>query len=172
MLRPAGAGARIRSDQLASPDRVTDPGEKDNLVYHISATWLSNGGNPVINTVRADDRRRTETPNARMATLASPTLGATAGLSMWQVEMTAGARGPEHTFDSEQVWTVLEGALVLVASGQNTTLRAGDTVVLPAGAQRQLAATTGVRALVCGHGDAIVRVPGEDAPRGTPPWIV
>jgi hypothetical protein len=25
--------------------------------------------------------------------------------------------------------------------------------------------------LVCGHGSAIAGVPGEDAPRGTPPWI-
>jgi hypothetical protein len=50
-------------------------------------------------------------------------------------------------------------------------LRAGDTVVLPAGAERQLSATTDVRALVCGHGDATVRVAGEDVSRGTPAWI-
>jgi quercetin dioxygenase-like cupin family protein len=125
----------------------------------------------VINNVRADERRRTDTPNATMTTLASPTLGATAGLSMWQVEMDAGARGPEHVFDSEQVWTVLEGELALAATGENIALRAGDTVVLPAGARRQLSAITDVRLLVCGHGNAIVRVPGEDAPCGTPQWI-
>ena len=46
----------------------------------------------MITTVRAGENRRTETPNATMTTLASPTLGSTAGLSMWQVEMAAGAR--------------------------------------------------------------------------------
>ena len=121
--------------------------------------------------VRAGQRRRTETPNATMTTLASPTLGATAGLSMWQVEMAAGAQGPRHVFDSEQVWTVLEGELAAVVAGEESAVRAGDTVVLPAGAERQLSATTDVRALVCGHGDATVRVPGEHASRGTPAWI-
>jgi quercetin dioxygenase-like cupin family protein len=121
--------------------------------------------------VRAGDRRRSETPNATMTTLASPTLGATAALSMWQVKMAAGAKGPWHVFDSEQVWTVLEGQLAAVVAGEESELRAGDTVVLPAGAERQLSATTDVRVLVCGHGDATARVPGEHAPRGTPPWI-
>lgn len=106
-----------------------------------------------------------------MTTLASPTLGATAGLSMWQVEMAAGAQGPPHVFDSEQVWTVLEGQLAAVVAGEGSELRAGDTVVIPAGAERQLSATTDARVLVCGHGDATARVPGEHASRGTPPWI-
>jgi quercetin dioxygenase-like cupin family protein len=121
--------------------------------------------------VRAGERRRSETPNATMTTLASPTLGATAGLSMWQVEMAAGARGPRHVFDSEQVWTVLEGQLAAVVAGEESELQPGDTVVLPAGAERQLSATTDLRVLVCGHGDATAQVPGEHAPRGTPPWI-
>ena len=125
----------------------------------------------MLHTVRAGERRRSETPNATMTTFASPTLGATTGLSMWQVEMSAGARGPRHVFDSEQVWTVLEGQLAAVVASEKSELRAGDTVVLPAGAERQLAATTDVRVLVCGHGDATARVPGEHAPRGTPPWI-
>jgi quercetin dioxygenase-like cupin family protein len=125
----------------------------------------------MVHAVRAGERRRTETPNATMTTLASPTLGATAGLSMWQVEMAAGAQGPLHVFDSEQVWTVLEGELDAVVAGEESELRAGDTVVLPPGAERRLSAITNVRVVVCGHGDATVRVPGEHAPRGTPPWI-
>jgi quercetin dioxygenase-like cupin family protein len=85
--------------------------------------------------------------------------------------MTAGARGPEHAFDSEQAWTVMEGELTVMVAGEHTTLRPGDTVVLPGGVERQLMARTDVRALVCGHGNAIAGVPGETAPRGTPPWI-
>ena len=43
--------------------------------------------------VRAGQARRTETPNALMTTLASPSQGPTAGLSMWWVEMRAGQQG-------------------------------------------------------------------------------
>jgi quercetin dioxygenase-like cupin family protein len=121
--------------------------------------------------VRADERRRTETANATMTTFASPTLGATAGISVWQVDMTGGARGPEHVFDSEQVWTVIEGELTVTLASENTTLRPGDTIVLPAGGIRQVTARSDARALVCGHGNSIVQVPGEADPRGTPEWI-
>lgn len=42
---------------------------------------------------------------------------------MWQVGITAGARGPEHAFDCEQAWTVLEGELTVTVAGEHTTLR-------------------------------------------------
>jgi quercetin dioxygenase-like cupin family protein len=122
-------------------------------------------------TIPAASTRRTETPNALMTTLASPTLGASSDLSLWQVEMEAGARGPAHSFDSEQLWTVLEGAIRARVGGEEGDLVAGDTLVLPAGAMRQIVARAATRLLVCGHGDAIVRVDGEDRPRGTPEWI-
>ena len=44
--------------------------------------------------VKRADTRTTVTPNATMTTLASPTLGATSGRSLWQVDMAAGASGP------------------------------------------------------------------------------
>lgn len=106
-----------------------------------------------------------------MTTNASPTLGGTAGLSMWEVAMTAGASGPLHVFDSEQIWTVLEGELTVIIDDETAALTGGDTVVIPQDLKRQVFACTDVRLQVCGHGNAIARVPGEPAPRGTPPWI-
>lgn len=44
--------------------------------------------------VRSTHARRAATPNAIMTTLASPSLGSSAGLSLWQVQMNAGQRGP------------------------------------------------------------------------------
>jgi quercetin dioxygenase-like cupin family protein len=122
-------------------------------------------------TVRAAESRRTETPNATMTTLASPTLGPTEGLSLWRVEMEAGAAGPFHTFDSEQLWTALTGEVTIALDGAPTELGAGDTVVIPAGVERQVTARTAARLIVCGAGHAVVTVPGEEEPRGTPPWI-
>jgi quercetin dioxygenase-like cupin family protein len=90
---------------------------------------------------------------------------------MWEVAMTAGASGPLHVFDSEQIWTVLDGELSVAIADQREDLRSGDTVVIPANLERQIFARTDVRLLVCGHGSAIARVPGERDPRGTPAWI-
>jgi quercetin dioxygenase-like cupin family protein len=121
--------------------------------------------------VTAAEKRRTETPNATMITLASPTLGGTAGLSLWRVSMRAGSRGPLHVVDSEQVWTVLAGAVTITLGDEEHELRSGDTIVLPASVARRIEATRPAQFLVCGHGTASVSVPGEEAPRGTPPWI-
>jgi quercetin dioxygenase-like cupin family protein len=122
-------------------------------------------------TVRATEGRRTETPNATMTTLASPTLGPTAGLSLWRVEMTPGVTGPLHVFDSEQLWTVLDGEVTIAVDGAPSDLAAGDTVVIPAAVERKVHARTAARLIVCGSGDAVASVPGEEDPRGTPPWI-
>ena len=121
-------------------------------------------------TLRAADVRRTETPNATMTTYASPALLG-CDLSLWQVEMAPGSRGPLHVVDSEQVWTVVEGRISILADGETTELARGDTIALPGEVERQVVAGAGSRLLVCGHGDAVVRVPGEESPRGTPPWI-
>ena len=85
--------------------------------------------------------------------------------------MTESASGPLHVFDSEQIWTVLDGKLSVVIAGQTEILDCGDTVVIPEGLERQVTARTDAHLLVCGHGNAIARVPGEAEPRGTPAWI-
>lgn len=85
--------------------------------------------------------------------------------------MTAGAQGPLHVFDAEQLWTVLEGQVSVAVDDQSVELAVGDTIVLPAGTERRITAATAVSLLVCGLGDAVARVPGEAGPRGTPPWI-
>lgn len=121
--------------------------------------------------VRATAARVTTTPNARMTTLASPSLGAAETLSMWRVEMAQASAGPLHTFDSEQIWSVLDGELEVSIEGAAHRLSSGDTLVVPAGLSRQVTARATSRAIVCGRSDAVVSVAGEDAARGTPPWI-
>lgn len=88
-----------------------------------------------------------QTPNAVMRTFAAPSLGASE-LSVWEVAMTVGQRGPEHTVDREQVWIVLEGELRVRCSGQDVAVRAGDALRLPADTPRRVAATLSARALV------------------------
>jgi len=123
------------------------------------------------NLVRAGHARQTETPNALMTTLASPSQGPTVTLSMWRVEMRAGQQGPPHVFDTEQIWHLLAGQAQVSVGTEQLMLSPGDTVVLPAGTERQVTARVDAQLIVCGRGDAVVQVPGEAAPRGTPPWI-
>lgn len=121
--------------------------------------------------VHAGQARRTATPNALMTTLASPSQGPTSRLSMWRVEMRAGQQGPPHIFDTEQIWHLIQGEAEVTAGAEHLVLTPGDTVVFPAGAERQVSARSDTQFVVCGHGDGVVQVPGEAATRGTPPWI-
>ena len=121
--------------------------------------------------VRAAQARRTETPNALMTTLASPSQGPTEHLSMWLVDMRAGQQGPPHFYDAEQIWHLLEGDVDIAVDGDHVALSPGDTLILPAGMVRQVSAHTDVRLVACGRGNAVVAVPGEAASRGVPAWI-
>lgn len=117
------------------------------------------------------DLRRTETPTGVMTTLASPTQGSD-HLSLWQVEMDEGAQGPVHVLDSEQIWTVISGSVTIAGENdQEIQLAPGDAAVLAPDEERQVTADAASVLVVCGRGDAIASVPGEEQPRGVPPWI-
>ena len=89
--------------------------------------------------IRRAETRRTETPNAVMTTLASPTQGG-AGQAVWRVDMRPGQAGPLHAIDTEQVWTVLDGGATVELDGQALIVGPGDTLILPADAPRRVSA--------------------------------
>jgi quercetin dioxygenase-like cupin family protein len=138
---------------------------------------------PATPLIRAAEARRTETPAGVMTTLASPAQGGTA-TAVWRVDMAAGAHGPEHTVDAEQVWTVLAGgAAVRLGGGEPFTAGPGDTFVLPAGAGRRIAADAGagLAAIVVAPAGMRAYAPGVEVhphcavPAGDgliPAWVV
>jgi quercetin dioxygenase-like cupin family protein len=122
--------------------------------------------------IRSDQTRETSTSNATMHTWASPQLTGTS-LSMWRVTMDPGQRGPEHTFDTDQVWTVIDGQMEALSEGSTERLGTGDAVVFSAGEPRQIACAgdEAVRAIVvCAAGARASTLAGGD--HGTPPWIL
>jgi quercetin dioxygenase-like cupin family protein len=125
-----------------------------------------------MRVIRIDQTRETSTPNATMRTLASPELAGTS-LSMWRVAMDPGQRGPEHMFDTEQVWTVIDGQMDALSEGSIERLRPGDAVVFPAGGLRQVACAGEdvMHAIVVCAAGARASTP-SDGDRGTPPWIL
>ena len=122
--------------------------------------------------IRHAESRRTETPNAVMTTLASPTLGG-AGQALWRVDMQPGATGPLHTFDAEQLWTVVDGGATVELEGEKLIVMPGDTCVMPAAAPRRVCADPEV-----GFAAIVAASPGAwaSAPDGTgkkvPAWTV
>jgi quercetin dioxygenase-like cupin family protein len=97
-------------------------------------------GGPAASTVIRDaDSRRTQVPSGLVTTLASPAQGGS-GLVVWRMDITPGAAGPAHAYDTEQVWTVIAGQATVELDGGPVTVAAGDTLLIPAGAARQMIA--------------------------------
>ena len=89
--------------------------------------------------IRSAESRRTQVPSGLVTTLASPAQGG-AGLAVWRMDITPGAAGPVHAYDTEQVWTVIGGRATVELDGGAVTVEPGDTLVIPAGATRQMIA--------------------------------
>lgn len=119
--------------------------------------------------VRAEDARISVTPNATMTTLSSPSLSGSAN-SLWRTNMKPGQRGPLHSFDVEQIWTVLNGTPRIVVEGQEYSLSPGDTLRISAGAMRQVFTDDAATFVVCADGTAHARP--ADGESVAPGWIV
>lgn len=121
--------------------------------------------------VRHAESRRSETPNAAMTTLASPTVGG-ARSSIWRTEVKPEVKGPVHIFDVEQIWTFLEGEATIELDGETLTAGPGDTAVLPAHATRRLTAgPEGYTAIVTAPAEAHASTPDDADNKVVPPWI-
>jgi quercetin dioxygenase-like cupin family protein len=114
--------------------------------------------------VRSTESRRTETPNGVMTTLASPSQG-DSQLAVWRVDMVPGAAGPQHVFDTDQVWAVVGGKARIDLAGDTVAVAAGDTVIMPADAQRKITAhpDAGFTAIVCAPARTRIYRSGPDA---------
>ena len=123
-----------------------------------------------MSVIPAADARRTSTPNATMTTYASPSQGRSTQ-ALWRVEMVPGAAGPRHTMNCEQIWTTQDGAAQVTVGESRHDLTPGDTVVIPAGAVRQVIADPvhGFTAIVTGTGGALATADDRDAV--VPPWM-
>lgn len=92
-----------------------------------------------MTVIRHSESRRTETPNATMTTLASPTQGGATQV-VWRVDMRPGQAGPLHGIDTEQVWSVLRGSATVELDGEPVVVDAGDTLVIAADRLRRITA--------------------------------
>ncbi|MBW8302720.1 MAG: cupin domain-containing protein [Brevundimonas sp.] len=120
--------------------------------------------------LRREDAPVFETPNGVMRQFVSPSSQATE-MAVWEVEMKAGAAGPEHRMSSDQLHRSLRGRWRVIVDGRTELVEEGDAVFIRAGALRRIApdGDDGARALVVSLAGGRATMPdGQD--RGVPPW--
>ena len=119
--------------------------------------------------VNESDERTTATAAGVMTGLAAPSQGSTE-LSTWRVRVRAGVEGPVHVIDREQVWMPVAGSFAITVDGDTARVGAGQAVIVPAGATRQVRAADGpAEALVCMPVGGQATIPGSDD-RHRLPW--
>jgi len=107
--------------------------------------------------------------HARFTSLATPSRGST-DTSVWTVEILPGAPATPHSLTKEEVFVVLEGTASVRIAGDDGQAQAGDAIVVPAGAEFELAnGGAGPLRLVC-----CLPVGGQgrlaDGSTFVPPW--
>jgi quercetin dioxygenase-like cupin family protein/predicted enzyme related to lactoylglutathione lyase len=172
-LRAAGAPVTTPPGQESRgerPFRLTDPNGVVVQLVERAVTAPDGGGHESPAALRVivpspDDV--TVSPNATMTGLAAPSRGS-AELSTWAVVMEAGATGPEHSVDREQVWTVTAGALAVTCDGRTEQVPAGHTFILPPGLVRRVHAPQHAEAHVSMRADGVASIPGTEGTRELP----
>ncbi|MDN3266644.1 cupin domain-containing protein [Streptomyces sp. MA15] len=115
-----------------------------------------------MNVVSESEQRTTKTPAGSMFGLAAPSQGS-AEVSTWRVELGADAVTPVHIIDREQVWMPLSGEFEVEVEGKTEQAKAGQAVIIPAGAVRQLKAVSGpAEALVAMAVGGKAMMPGSE----------
>jgi quercetin dioxygenase-like cupin family protein len=106
---------------------------------------------------------------ARFTSLATPSRGAL-DTAVWRVELDPGAPATPHSVTREEVFVVLDGVASVRIGDDETTARAGDAIVVPAGVLFALSNGTGdrLRLLCCMPIGGKARL--EDGTTFTPPW--
>ncbi|GGZ67639.1 cupin domain-containing protein [Streptomyces echinoruber] len=115
-----------------------------------------------MNAVSESEQRTTKTPAGSMFGLAAPSQGS-AEVSTWRVELGADSATPVHIIDREQVWMPLSGEFEVEVESETGQAKAGQAVIIPAGAVRQLKAVGGpAEALVAMAVGGKAMMPGSE----------
>ncbi|SEG52759.1 Cupin domain-containing protein [Actinacidiphila yanglinensis] len=122
-----------------------------------------------MNVISESEQRTTTTPAGSMFGLAGPSQGSSE-VSTWRVELGANAGTPVHIIDREQVWMLVSGEMAVELEGETGSVRAGQAIVVPAGAVRRLASVGGpAQALVAMPVGGKAMLPGGEE-RIPIPW--
>ena len=110
-----------------------------------------------------------ELGGTRFTSLATPSRGVT-DTAVWKVEILPGTPATPHTLTREEVFVVLEGKASVRIAGNDGRAEAGDAIVVPAGAELELAnaGAEPLRLLCCLPVGGQARL--ANGSTFTPPW--
>jgi quercetin dioxygenase-like cupin family protein len=83
--------------------------------------------------VRSSEAVVHEIHGVRFVSYATP-LSGSKELCAWRGEIPAGAKGPLHTVNREEIFHLLTGELLITLDGRTERITAGDTVIINPGA--------------------------------------
>lgn len=119
--------------------------------------------------IRGAESPHFELPGVSFRGRAAPSRGSVQ-LCTWSITVAPGLHSPAaHTLDADEVFMVTAGALQVRPGAE--VARAGDTVVVPAGAPIQLVNPTDqpVEAIIAVRAGFAATM-ADGTPIGTPPW--
>jgi quercetin dioxygenase-like cupin family protein len=119
--------------------------------------------------VRSSEATAHEIHGARFVSYATPLTGSKE-LCAWRGEIPPGTRAPAHTVSREEIFHLLVGDLLITLDGRTERIRAGDTVIVNAGATLAVENPTGHTALSWVTTSVGLTAELADGTRITPPW--
>ncbi|MEW2623059.1 cupin domain-containing protein [Streptomyces sp. NPDC048106] len=119
--------------------------------------------------VRSSDAVTHEIHGARFVSYATPLTGSKE-LCAWRGEIPPGTRAPAHAVSHEEIFHLLVGELLVTLDGRTERVRAGDTVIVGAGATLGVENPTGHTAISWVTTSVGLTAELADGGRITPPW--
>ncbi|MDP9471288.1 MAG: cupin domain-containing protein [Chloroflexota bacterium] len=123
-----------------------------------------------MRVILLDEREYIETPGGNFGLgIATPSRGASE-VSVIRQRQRPGGANPAHTHDHEEVMVLLAGEVNVTVGAEPVSLRAGDTVIVPARTPHQIenkGAEPAEWLLVAPAGVRFFHATGEE---GSPPW--
>ncbi|WP_329369911.1 cupin domain-containing protein [Streptomyces sp. NBC_01483] len=119
--------------------------------------------------VRSSEAVVHEIHGVRFVSYATP-LSGSKELCAWRGEIPAGAKGPLHTVNREEIFHLLTGELLITLDGRTERITAGDTVIINPGATLGLENPTQETATAWVTTSIGLQAELADGSVLTPPW--
>jgi quercetin dioxygenase-like cupin family protein len=119
--------------------------------------------------VRSSEAVVHEIHGVRFVSYATP-LSGSKELCAWRGEIPAGAKGPLHTVNREEIFHLLTGELLITLDGRTERITAGDTVIINPGATLGIENPTQETATAWVTTSIGLQAELADGSALTPPW--
>jgi quercetin dioxygenase-like cupin family protein len=119
--------------------------------------------------VRSSEAVVHEIHGVRFVSYATP-LSGSKELCAWRGEIPAGAKGPLHTVNREEIFHLLTGELLITLDGRTERITAGDTAIINPGATLGIENPTQETATAWVTTSIGLRAELADGSVLTPPW--